>query len=123
MHKKLKLICFKQEDTLLYLNTDYNSCFPLTVSIEDDIKKTDYLINIYPNPNNGIFNINIKNICDENISVEIMNITGQVIYSKQFDIKLTKTVKEIDISNYSKGLYFLKVQSKEIIKVEKLIIQ
>ena len=64
--------------------------------------------------------------------IEIMNITGKIIYSKQFENKETEKIEEIDpkgfstfrvnLSRYSQGIFFVKVQSNDIMKVEKLIL-
>ncbi len=82
-------------------------------------------ISVYPNPNNGKFNIMITNISGS-INMSVLDIQGQLIYSEEFDnyqINSSGTYnKEIDLSGNSKGIYFVKFSNNHIIKVEKLFI-
>ena len=71
--------------------------------------------NIYPNPNNGVFTIE----ANDNISIEIINIEGQVIYNDKF----TSTKNTIDISRFTKGVYFIRVNSNNETRVEKIVVQ
>ncbi len=66
-----------------------------------DIGKNE-LITIYPNPTTGIFTIQGKGIQ----SIQITNISGQIV--KQLTINNEQFT--IDLSNYSKGIYFIKIQ-------------
>ncbi len=75
---------------------------------------------IYPNPSGGLVNIKTGNPYKK-VSVEITNITGQSVYSQQFD--LLQTTHQIDLSEIAKGIYFVKVQSGNLFKTEKLIIE
>jgi len=73
---------------------------------------------IFPNPTNGILNIQITNT-DYLTGVEVYNTLGERVY-KSVGLK-TKEVK-IDLSNQPNGIYFLKltnnnkVYSREIVK-------
>ncbi len=79
-------------------------------------------INLYPNPARGILNLEVKNMDKEDLSIEIVNLNGQVIFSKQFN-NTGQLVNKIDVSNYSKGIYFVKVKNANELKVGKIIIQ
>lgn len=63
----------------------------------------DKSINIYPNPVNDILNIRAEEIIN---SVSISNVLGQKMYYSSVDTSGTT----IDISAYSIGTYFVKVQ-------------
>jgi photosystem II stability/assembly factor-like uncharacterized protein len=71
---------------------------------------------IYPNPADNIINIEIENPI--NATIEIYNVSGKLVFSKEFDSK----VEKIDISGLSGGIYFVKVKQKNNVNVEKLII-
>lgn len=72
---------------------------------------------IYPNPNNGVFTIETDNF--ENTIVTVYNITGQLVLKG----KLSQSFTTINLSEYSKGLYFLKVETPTETKVEKIVYQ
>jgi len=80
------------------------------------INKIESNINIYPNPSNGVFNINLANT--DNI-IEIYNIKGQLILSQETNDSNTT----IDLSSQSKGVYILKLQFDEQTITEKIIVE
>ncbi len=73
---------------------------------------------IYPNPARDFVNIEMQNTENKNTLVEIVNINGQVIYSKT----INNNSQLINLSEYSPGVYHIRVNS--VIKkfVKKLII-
>jgi len=63
------------------------------------------LIQISPNPSNGVFTLTFQQFQNKNLEIEIFNSFGQQINK---DILNAKT-KTIDISRFPKGIYFLKI--------------
>lgn len=76
--------------------------------------KTDDLL-VYPNPSNGIFNIDLK----EEASIEIYDMLGKAVYVN----KMQGGKSTIDISNYQSGLYFLNIKSENGLITKKLLKQ
>jgi endonuclease I/chitodextrinase len=82
-----------------------------TLSTEDNFSST---FKMYPNPTNGnevYFNIT------ENVHVKIYNVLGKLIDKRELEQKNNS----IDISSLSKGMYFVKVNSKNTSILKKLI--
>lgn len=77
---------------------------------------------LYPNPARGILNLQVKNMNKEDLSVEIVNLNGQVVYHKQYK-NAGQFENTIDVSNYTNGIYFVKVQNANELKTGKIIIQ
>lgn len=90
----------------------------IPTSVELTEKNKD--IQIYPNPNIGIFNITFKTAVAQT-EVEIYNALGEKIYAAS-NFK-QQTSCEINISNYPKGIYFVKIYGGEKIYTEKIVIQ
>lgn len=85
-----------------WIGANYTDTCGSIVGINDNIEWENG-ITIYPNPNNGNFTINIDNT--KNANIEIYNISGQLILQKTL---LDNTTK-IDLTKYSKGMYFVKI--------------
>ncbi len=73
-------------------------------------------IHVYPNPTTGILTIGIPGIKDAQLSV--MNITGQVQFQSVINEKA-----ELDLHTLPKGIYLLRIQSKDGVMQQKLILQ
>ena len=76
-------------------------------------------ITIYPNPNNGVFEVSFKGIEDE-VTLEIYNSMGKLIESKEI---LNPQYLSVDLSQYSKGIYSIKVVTEERVISKRVIIQ
>ncbi len=69
------------------------------------------VIDIYPNPNSGLFTVN--GIRQEQI-IEIYNCLGQKIQMLQ----ATNTIVQVDLSTYESGVYMVEVRNADGSKVE-----
>ena len=75
-------------------------------------------ISIYPNPNSGLFTLNINNPSGEDLNIIITNIQGQVVHEKKLG-SISSYTENIDLTSFSRGLYFLKVGNQ----VNKIIVK
>jgi ferredoxin len=76
-------------------------------------------INIYPNPANDFINVSMAN-GGSSVNFTLLSIDGKVVYQLN---NVTDKKVVIDISNNSKGIYFLKVSTDNDSKVYKVIKQ
>jgi len=74
-------------------------------------------LNVYPNPSNGKFTI--ENASVENGKMEIFDLFGQLIYSTDDFNKR----KEMDISNFAKGVYLVKINDGKTSYTEKIVVE
>jgi len=81
---------------------------------------SDISFSVIPNPSNGMFYLTIEGL-NESSSLNIFSMSGQIIYSDQLD-NSGFVNKPIDLSSYAKGMYFIRVISKNYSHVEKIII-
>ena len=79
-------------------------------------------INIYPNPSRGVFNLNITTVDRQNFNMIVRNVKGQVIYTNNVAVDGTYR-NQVDLTGWSKGVYYLQIQSEAGTTVEKLIVQ
>ncbi len=90
------------------------------VGIENPAIKENSTINIFPNPGRGIFTMSIENP-DENCNIEIYNAQGQLV--RQISANASKSELLIDLSNQSKGIYFVRITGKSVSEMKKLILE
>lgn len=91
-----------------------------TVSACTGIKETETpdVISIYPNPNSGSFSIDLKNI--ENVSVEIYDSFGKLVYSET----ISENHASVELHGLASGIYHLRVVDSVMAAYKyKLIIQ
>jgi hypothetical protein len=90
----------------------------LAVTVKSDALATnDFVIKdftYYPNPVKNIFTVSNTSVIDE---VILISIKGETLLTQ----KINSLRSEIDLSNFSKGVYFLKVKSGEAEKTVKVI--
>ncbi len=73
------------------------------------VYKSDILVDIYPNPTSGVFDININGAENNDILINIYQIDGKLIFSeKHSDIKNIFNSK-INISEQLNGVYLLEI--------------
>ncbi len=101
------------EGKILVVNGDITE----TVKLIGTNKVTELAdgLKIYPNPTTGIVNIQTK---QNNSSISVYNINGVEIINKNINLK-----DKIDLSNYPKGMYLLKIKSDTQNYLHKLILK
>jgi hypothetical protein len=72
---------------------------------------------VYPNPSSGIFQLKTNNYSRK--SLFVYDMLGNVIWQEQSNSKIETT---IDISNYPKGIYFVKISQGDKITTQKIVL-
>ena len=72
-------------------------------------------VSVYPNPSNGVFNIEIPNTTGAEIS--IMTLTGKLVYTSNTAASLVK----VDLSSLAAGMYMVTVKTAEGIASKKIV--
>jgi len=99
----------------------------ITVEIKDctSIDEKQQLVNIsvFPNPNKGIFNIQLNTKNSQSISLHIMNLSGIIVYkSENLEIKDSHSM-QIDLGNLANGVYSIFVIGENGTTEKKVILQ
>jgi len=101
--------------------SDTSACVNIVTSNLSKLTE-EYGLYIFPNPCSGKFKIQISKLKSE-VEMLIMNIHGQEILRDKFVINSSSYNKEIDLSNLSKGIYYINFRNKKFIRTEKLVVQ
>ncbi len=71
----------------------------------------DERIIVYPNPSSGLFTVEIPGTNNKRVAVEILDITGKIVYRNDFSVN--GILKEtIDLQHLNKGMYFLRIREE-----------
>jgi PKD repeat protein len=79
-------------------------------------------INVYPNPNNGVFTLAINaNLGD--VVIEVVDMQGRVVYASNENNVQTGFTKQIGMETASSGMYMLRMTSTNQVHVVKMNVQ
>ncbi|MBK8366385.1 MAG: T9SS type A sorting domain-containing protein [Bacteroidetes bacterium] len=89
----------------------------LTTSILDNIKES-MSVSVYPNPAKDIITIETSELMNP-VQLSIKNILGEEV----FMVEICQSSKEIDVSAFVQGIYFVTVYSNDKLITKKLVIE
>jgi len=79
-------------------------------------------VDIYPNPNNGKFNLILENIMWDDIRITVANTAGIIIRDFNLNLQSEMNNQEIDLGNIAKGFYFIHLQSDKVNIIKTFIV-
>ncbi len=79
------------------------------------------LLNVFPNPSNGAFNVSFSALLNDNYTVSISNTLGQVVYNETLNSFSGDYAKQMDVAKYGKGVYLLTISGSKNNAVKKVI--
>ncbi|MBI1838288.1 MAG: T9SS type A sorting domain-containing protein [Flavobacteriia bacterium] len=91
------------------VNSNFGTTLTTNFCIANDLALTELsnsdLFTVYPNPTSSEITIDTKNISP--FKIEVLSLVGQAVYTTINPSNLTK----VDVSNFSKGMYLVKITS------------
>ncbi len=110
------------------------SCYSLTVTTQSSNFKEDgtlstvtdddlSFVNVYPNPNNGSFNVDYFSKNNATLNVYIMDITGRIIYNGTQEVFDSMNTFQIYLPGLSNGIYLMNIVNGEDRRFKRFIIQ
>ena len=73
-------------------------------------------INVYPNPSNGMFNVDFSELNSLRGSISVLDATGRVIFSKE----IVNTKEEINLVTLAKGSYMVQINVGDELIMKKI---
>ncbi|MFL2574426.1 MAG: T9SS type A sorting domain-containing protein [Flavobacteriales bacterium] len=80
-------------------------------------------LDVYPNPSRDIFNVTFVAEDIQDLEVKVINVVGEVVYTEALEQFVGEYTKQIDLTDNSKGVYFLEITTNSGVVNKKLIIQ
>ena len=107
--------------TYVYGETeDYLVNIPSLVGIEEnDMLNT---ISVYPNPTSGLFNISTSNANFTQLTISVLDIQGKEVYNTSDKNNSNNYNKEINLDGLAKGIYYIKLNTGNAVKVQKVVL-
>jgi hypothetical protein len=72
------------------------------------------LINVYPNPSNGIFTVETP----VNTCMDVFNVNGKLVYSSTFN----EVKNRVELNNFSSGIYTVRFTSNRQSAIKKIVV-
>ena len=77
---------------------------------------------VYPNPTNGLVNLDLAQYDGKNVAVQVLNSVGQQVYNLPIK-EVTNQTYSVDMQNYPTGIYLVKVTSNGVETISRKIMK
>ena len=78
---------------------------------------------VYPNPSTGIVHLTINNLQGKKVELSVLNVIGSVLYRETLTELNDRYTKMLDLSKFSNGLYYIRIESDNTSQMSKLVIR
>ena len=115
----------KKSGNITYIDMGINQpnvedCYGMSVP---DMGMEHDWINIYPNPNPGQFTLELNlHQPDKSLVIHIYDVTGKVVFESVEETEGNLFHKDLDVSYFQKGVYFIRITGKDRVGVKQIII-
>ncbi|MFW5892144.1 MAG: agmatine deiminase family protein [Bacteroidota bacterium] len=112
-----------KDEVVIYMNDNFSveaTFRRLETSVSQWQEK--FLFNVYPNPTKGNLVV-VMSPSEGPVTIEIVNLQGQVVHRKEVVSKQWDEEFSFDISNQKKGVYFVKLDGAHGSKVKKVVLR
>ena len=94
---------------------------PTVIRLEGD--NTIANLEVYPNPSRDVFNVTFTSETKQTIEVRVVNLVGEIIFTENLENFVGEYTHSFNLSEYSKGVYLLELDTNNGIVNKKLILQ
>jgi hypothetical protein len=77
----------------------------------------------FPNPSDGKFNLSFNLTDKGDTKIQVLNNEGKVVYTEQLFEFTGPYDRELDISEFPKGVYFVRVEQNQHAQVKKIVLE
>ncbi len=96
----------------------------LPVSVNDIDKNIANISNLYPNPTNGLTNVDLSLVKNADVSAQVVNMMGQTVYTQDYGFKTVGMHKlTINATDLTSGIYFVTVKAGNSTSTSKMIVK
>ncbi len=107
----------QQDMSMVYLNVvDPNAPTAIKNNSSENISYS-----VYPNPNNGSFNL--KGLANGPVNISVYNVVGKLVYQAETSSANGSLVKDVEMDGITNGVYFIKINSGNKTVTTKMILE
>ena len=77
---------------------------------------------VFPNPSSGIINLSVNNKEAKDLTITVCSLLGETVYYSREDRFQGELTKQIDLSHFANGIYFIKVAENNKSYTKKIIL-
>ena len=121
---------YASDGTYNVILTVFNNCGSSTITIQVSIIGTglDKLesgqsFNVYPNPGNGIFNVEYRGTVNQPVNLEITDASGRLVWQNKTIDSVRDYKQIVDLSNLSKGVYLIRLTADSVIINRRIVVR
>ena len=94
---------------------------PTSIRLDENTSITD--LDVYPNPSRDVFNVEFTSKTKQSIEVRVTNLVGELIFTESLINFKGEYTHSFNLSDYSKGIYLLEIDTDNGTVNKKLILQ
>ena len=79
-------------------------------------------VNVYPNPNNGEFNVNVVTQDNREVSMEVVDVQGRIVMSQSYGSVNGTAVNNVSLGSVANGIYFVKVYVEGEVSIHRITV-
>jgi len=80
-------------------------------------------LSIYPNPSNGQFTLRLNSLVDDNIKIDVADVSGKLVYSREYKCSIGINKLSVDIKDLASGVYNVSIIKNNNSLSRKLVIK
>jgi hypothetical protein len=82
-----------------------------------------FTFSLRPNPSTGIFTIYSSSVKNEDVMIRIIDLGGKIVLNEKLMVSGENMESRMDLTGLAKGIYFVRLETSNGVKTEKLILQ
>lgn len=88
----------------------------------NDLTAFNGSLDVFPNPNNGQFDLNIQGLGSGAYTIRLFNVQGKEVYTTFATAMGADVLRTINVDTVEKGIYFLSIQTDKGVLTQKILI-
>ena len=87
------------------------------------LSENTFSFSLRPNPSNGHFTIYSSSVKNESAMIRILDLNGKTVRTENCNVSGDNLEVNMDLTYLAKGVYFVRIETKNGVKTEKLVLE